>query len=347
MGDFAQQSLPLDDQVVLTIKREGAILPETILIPYRSRFAGVPFTDSASYRQNNCKPTKYTNGQDYYTSSIASLGPTEELPIEKAEQQPRLNLEERKKYALNVLLNNIPFQNVIMPERLQPALPSSDADYTVARYHMLDDGVTGVWPWAVSRLLGTSSFSKGLQDLKAKGATRLLICRTVLIIFFFQTNNGEGYVCVSVFLHRLIAGAKPNTVPQAGLYTTARVNPLAQEIVQAYIDKDFDPEVCTLYPPIGWRDENNEFFGPGRNWLLLTRNVSVDGRNDYFSPKIGNECYPDGMLDVPEEAVFDPRQVVIIGNGRCASACSIFALHMQKLQGSRTVVVGGRKSTPQ
>lgn len=162
-----------------------------------------------------------------------------------------------------------------------------------------------------------------------------------------------------------IAGAKPNTVPQAGLYTTARVNPLAQEIVQAYIDKDFDPEVCTLYPPIGWRDENNEFFGPGRNWLLLTRNVSVDGRNDYFSPKIGNECYPDGMLDVPEEAVFDPRQVVIIGNGRCASACSIFAvrsvelsltsthhvhiiqLYMEKLQGSRTVVVGGRKSTPQ
>lgn len=34
MGDFAQQSLPLDDQVVLTIKREGAILPETILVSY-------------------------------------------------------------------------------------------------------------------------------------------------------------------------------------------------------------------------------------------------------------------------------------------------------------------------
>ena len=342
MGNFAQQSLPLDDQVVLTIKREGVLLPETIILPYRSRFAGTAFTDSASYRQNNCKAKATSNGQDYYASSIESLGPTEELPIEKAEQQPKLNPEERKKFALNVLLDDIPVQNVVLPERLKPGLPSSDADYSVARYYLLEDGVTGVLALgsfsAPSYWDFQQSLLDGLQDLKAKGATRLLVD---------ITNNGGGYVCVAVFLHRLLAGAKLNTVPQAGFDTTARAGPLAQEIVQSLIDKDLDPEQRTLYSPLNWRDENNDFFGPDRNWLQPTRNLTINGNKDYFSPRLGNECYPEGILDAPEEAVFDPKQVVIIGNGRCASSCSIFSIHMQKLQGARTVVVGGKKSTPQ
>lgn len=141
--------------------------------------------------------------------------------------------------------------------------------------------------------------------------------------------------------------AKPNTVPQAGFDTTARSGPLAQEIVQSLIDKNLDPQQRTLYSPLNWRDENNEFFAPDRNWLQPTRNLTINGNKDYFSPRLGNECYPEGFLDAPEEAVFDPKQVVIIGNGRCASSCSIFSIHMQKLQGARTVVVGGRKSTPQ
>lgn len=120
-----------------------------------------------------------SNGRDLYASSPASLGPEEELPIEKAEQQPKLNPEERKKFALNVLLDDIPVQNVVLPERLRPGLPSSDADYTVARYYLLEDGITGVLALgsfsAPSYWDFQQSLLDGLQDLKAKGATRLLV----------------------------------------------------------------------------------------------------------------------------------------------------------------------------
>ncbi|KAI0717309.1 hypothetical protein C8Q72DRAFT_171611 [Fomitopsis betulina] len=65
-----------------------------------------------------------------------------------------------------------------------------------------------------------------------------------------------------------------------------------------------------------------------------------------FSQRLGDECQPF-ELDPPQEPLFDPKKVVIISNGRCASSCSLFSISMAKREGATTVVVGGKDDIPQ
>ena len=52
-------------------------------------------------------------------------------------------------------------------------------------------------------------------------------------------------------------------------------------------------------------------------------------------------------MDLPRNALFEGRDVVIISNGRCASSCSLFSITMAKLEGATTVVVGGKSDVQQ
>uniref|UniRef100_D8Q8U2 Tail specific protease domain-containing protein n=2 Tax=Schizophyllum commune (strain H4-8 / FGSC 9210) TaxID=578458 RepID=D8Q8U2_SCHCM len=61
---------------------------------------------------------------------------------------------------------------------------------------------------------------------------------------------------------------------------------------------------------------------------------------------MGQECQPFDM-DPPSEALFEPENVIIMSNGRCASSCSLFSITMAKAEGVRTLVYGGRTDTPQ
>jgi len=48
--------------------------------------------------------------------------------------------------------------------------------------------------------------------------------------------------------------------------------------------------------------------------------------------RLGEECQPESFTSpTPNEALFDPEKVVIIGNGRCASSCSVFAVRVSYL----------------
>lgn len=79
---------------------------------------------------------------------------------------------------MNALLDTVPMQNVVLPPGLAPPTPLSSSA-GVSEFHLLDDKQTGV--------LALGSFSDadfdalektlltGLQDLKAAGATRLII----------------------------------------------------------------------------------------------------------------------------------------------------------------------------
>lgn len=43
--------------------------------------------------------------------------------------------------------------------------------------------------------------------------------------------------------------------------------------------------------------------------------------------RLGQECQPEGFPTAPpNEALFDPKKVVIVSNGRCASSCSLFSV---------------------
>ena len=317
------------------------------------------WTDSASFRANNCKATNGTNGVDYYGSSP----PTSivEDSTARVRQQPWISPDDARKHPLNVILDDTPPSNVVLPPELVPALPPLGGSYSVAQFYYMNETQTGVLALGSFSAASFTDFQQnlltGLQSLKAAGAKQLIVD---------ITNNGGGYVCIAHWLHRIIAGAKNTTEPQAGLYTETRAQPLARAITVA-IANGADPNFELLYNPLNWAFGNNTLFPQNYDWLKDPIKKVINDREDFFSQKLGQECQPFSF-DPPAEALFHPEKVAIVGNGRCASSCSLFSVSfflpfvrfsrtasltkldqitMNKLEGAKTVVFGGRNTVEQ
>ncbi|KAI0792260.1 hypothetical protein C8Q75DRAFT_792008 [Abortiporus biennis] len=341
MGNFAQMSLPLTDFATLTIQLPNSRQTQTITLPYRSRIsAAVPWTDSASFRANNCVATAATNGVDLSSSEGLSRkrdsGDPAVVPaaIAPFQQQPDISARDRAKHALNVLVDSSPPLDVVLPPALTPINPVAGSS-GVAQFFMLNDNITGV--------LALGSFSansfdgleqamlSGLQSLKSAGATQLIVD---------VTNNGGGFICLAHWLHRIIAGPKSTTVPQAGLDTMARAGPLAKLIVDGIVNQNLDPSELLLYNPLNWAFPNSTEFPQNFNWLTPSVDRVINGRQDSFSIRMRDICQPFDMTP-PDEALFDPKKTAIVSNGRCV------AVTMAKEEGAKTVVVGGKKDVGQ
>ncbi|KAI0787068.1 hypothetical protein BC629DRAFT_1582239 [Irpex lacteus] len=205
LGNFAQQALPLNDFATLTILRNGQKHIETITLPYRSRLSSgaVKWTDSASFRQNNCVAIEGTNGENLNDPSNPLRRPT------AYRQQAPISPADARKHPINAILDTIPLLDVALP----PAL---------SLFHLLADKKTGVLALGSFSDSSFDGFEKtlltGLQNLKAAGATQLIVD---------VTNNGGGFICIA---HH----------PQAGLNTTARAAPLAQLINNTFFPPGFD-----------------------------------------------------------------------------------------------------------
>ena len=273
----------------------------------------MPWTDSASFRAKNCKATNGTNGVDL--NSAPPVNPS----TARIQQQAKISTEEARRHHLNVVLDATPPSNVVLPPELVPTLPPVGGSYSVAQFYLLDDTKTGVLALGSFSAASFADFQKnlltGLQNLKAAGAQQLIVD---------VTNNGGGYVCIANWLHRIIAGAKSTTEPQAGLYTEARAQPLAQAITAA-IANGVDPSEKMLYNPLNWGYSNNTLFPARYDWLKDPVRKVINDNEDFFSQKLGQECQPFS-IDPPAEALFDSKKVAIIGNGRCASSCSLFSV---------------------
>ncbi|TFK20772.1 hypothetical protein FA15DRAFT_673173 [Coprinopsis marcescibilis] len=346
MGNFASHPHPLVDFVSLTILLPGQTENTTFTIPYRSRFgsASKDFTDGPSLRANNCLATKSTNGIDLYGSSPAQiLEQLEEYEHQAGfyRQQPALSPADYfQRHPLNVILDAIPLGDIELPPILQPALPAYNESYSVAEFFMLKDNATGVLALGSFSAKNFTQFGQALLDglgaLKEAGAERLVVD---------VTNNGGGYICIAHWLHRLIIGAKSTTVPQAGLDTTTRAGPLAK-LVTAKILAGGDPAGLLYYNPAQWNNATHQPFPADTNWLDPHNKVVVNGREDAFSQRLGQECQPF-RWEAPAKGLFEPHNVVIVSNGRCASSCSLFSITMSKEEGVRTVVVGGKADVQQ
>ncbi|KAF8161177.1 hypothetical protein B0H34DRAFT_781781 [Crassisporium funariophilum] len=341
MGNFAQQTHPLTDTVELTIQLANHTANETFVLPYRSRFGSNSknFTDSTSYRANNCKATNKTNGKDLYTDIGSSQYLQTAPPIAYFQQQPLVGADEYRKEPMNVLLDGTPLSDISLPELLQPKVPALNQSYSVAQFYLLNDNITGVLALGSFSAKNFTAFGlsllAGLQELKDSGATQLIVD---------VTNNGGGYICIAHWLHRIIIGPKETTIPQAGLDTTTRAGPLARLIVQAIADGG-DPEELLSYNPIQWTNASHHPFPGSHNWLKPVH-TTINGHDDAFSQRLGQECQPF-RWDAPDHALFDPEKILIVSNGRCGSSCSLFSITMAKEDGVRTVVVGGKKNVPQ
>ncbi|KAJ3865646.1 hypothetical protein EV359DRAFT_38336 [Lentinula novae-zelandiae] len=345
MGNFAQQVHPLTDVVKLAIRRVNSTSIDIVTLPYRSRFSrgSKNFTDSASYRANNCIATNETNGVDMYAVSRSTTQEHSEdpLPIGYFQQQPPIPRKEARRHPMNVLVDALPLSNIDLPEIMQPSKPALNESYSVAQFYMLDDNVTGVLALGSFSAANFSAFQHSLLDglvkLKSLGATQLLVD---------VTNNGGGYICIAHWLHRIIIGSKSTTEPQAGLDTATRAGTLAQLIVQKIVEDVMDPDALLYYNPTQWTNASNIPFSADIEWLKPLQELMINGHEDAFSQRLGQECQPFGV-EPPRKGFFKAKDVVIISNGRCASSCSLFSITMSKLEGVRTVVVGGKQGTTQ
>ena len=120
-----------------------------VKIPYRSRFGSgsVAFTDSASFRANNCLAVPGTNGVDLNANAAVT-----NAPLMRFQQQPPVHPNIARKQALNVMLDTTPISDIALPPGLQPTSPVNGSS-GVAQFYMLDDKITGV--------LALGSFASG------------------------------------------------------------------------------------------------------------------------------------------------------------------------------------------
>ncbi|KZT70029.1 hypothetical protein DAEQUDRAFT_690052 [Daedalea quercina L-15889] len=366
-GDFASQTLPLKDSATLAlqIQHDSDVAFANVTLPYRSRLSASvePWTNASNFWANNCLATGSTNGVNLYA------GPNIIVESDERHQHPfvdpALVRMRQRKHHRNELIDASLAQNIELLPELTPSLPL-DGSSGVSQFYMLNASVTD----ALTGVLMLGSFSAssyddlqsslltGLQNLKAKGAEQLIVD---------VTNNGGGYICIAhvswssnvriryfphyniaighQWLHRIIAGPKDTTIPQAGLQTQTRASPLAQLIVSK-IAGGADPKNILLYNPLAWEYANNTPFSGDEDWLQPPVKKTINGVEDLFSQRLGDECQPFEM-DPPGEPLFDPKKVVIISNGRCASSCSLFSISMAKREGATTVVVGGKDDVPQ
>ncbi|KAF5371801.1 hypothetical protein D9758_003452 [Tetrapyrgos nigripes] len=338
MGNFAQQSLPLSDSVTLKVQRVGQYSTDTITLPYRARIGTttVNFTDTASWRSGNC----LVDESDFKKQDDPS-STTKAVAVKFMQQPPQP--ASRSKQLVNVMLDSTPLTDVVLPPELTPPDQSLNGSFLAGEFFMLDDGKTGVL--ALGSFSGDdfdtmeSGLLKGLLGLKSLGATQLIVD---------VSNNGGGFICIAHFLHRILVGPKASTVPQAGLDTKARAGPLAKLIVKQIIDNNTDPNDQSLYNPLAWTNASNVPFPANFDWLDPSVDLVINGVHDSFSQRLGQECVPSGFTTTPpDQALFDGSKVVIVSNGRCASSCSLFSITMSKEEGSKTVVLGGRKGVEQ
>ncbi|KIY48535.1 hypothetical protein FISHEDRAFT_43153 [Fistulina hepatica ATCC 64428] len=327
LGQFAQLSLPLNDSVTMTVQLTNSTSNDTFTLPYLSEFGtdSVAFTNATTFWENNCVATASTNGADVYDTSSR-----------RRRNDPETN-GKRPLISETLDLNSAP--TIAMPSSLQP--PIYATTWEDVNWYVLDDGITGVI--SVGSFDGGSEISfwvaldNGVVVMQQRGAKRILID---------LSNNSGGYICAAAVKGQL-SGDKNTTDPQALLPTRARAAPLAKQIVANIIAGD-DPDDELYYNPLMWKFFNDTDFPSDYNWLEEnTTSLTINEHSDEFTQELGQECQPYSYLTPPSGAEFAAEDILILSNGRCASACALFATVMAKEEGVKVVSIGGKLNTTQ
>lgn len=113
------------------------------------------------------------------------------------QQQAPVNPQEARQHAMNVILDGMPMSDIKLPEELQPPMPSLNKSYSVAQFYLLEDHVTGVLALGSFSAENFTTFGQslldGLQELKARGATNLIV-DVVCRFFAFCHSSRLTYV---------------------------------------------------------------------------------------------------------------------------------------------------------
>ncbi|KAH8099774.1 hypothetical protein BXZ70DRAFT_941064 [Cristinia sonorae] len=335
MGDFAQQTLPLDDSVTLTIQRNGTNLVETITLPYRARNEkGMYWSDAKHYRSRYCVAQdldEHSNGQDIYNAS-----PSDDSLVARA--APFSHWQ-------NATIESRPRGGGQIPDQLDILYIWQWGPLVVRSFDLYTTG-----PKAAVLSLGAFTYTRNFIDYQTlrlgilnaldkihnAGYTRLILD---------LSGNQGGEHCLGHFLERGLFGPKVNT--PGPFDVILRAPPLAQTVVKSIAENNTDPDEWLNYNPIYFASNGAELPG-NKNYLKKPEKRYINGQTVEYSPKLTPFCPPfDLYPQPPAEAYFKPKDVVILSDGKCLGACASFVHGLVKRHKVKTVVVGGKKNVQQ
>lgn len=97
------------------------------------------------------------------------------------------------------------------------------------------------------------------------------------------------------------------------------------------------------YWPSEWNRLNGSAYGSADNFLVPSQNVTINGEQDSFSQRNADRCEPWLRGVTTTEPPFNFTNILIVGNGQCASACALFLSVLQELHGVRIANFGAAK----
>ncbi|KAF8267502.1 hypothetical protein EI94DRAFT_1580944 [Lactarius quietus] len=319
LGDLASSFFLTQTSLTFSITTVNSTSPETVEVPFVASFIGNSFTDGQSYWANNCAANNKTNGVDSRLDS-GDTSPSQRRHARAA----RMDINHPK---TRISLPN-------HPESADSTLMTTDGSPGVIKSFILPGNNTGVL--FVGSFDGNftqfqSDVDSGVKQLKASGVTNLVID---------VTNNGGGFVCLGVFLHQFLAGTGAGSPPY--YHSTSRANPFAQDIVKANVELRLNSST-SLYASGNWRFLNGTQMPNAFDYSNPSLPYVINGRNDSTSQLFADIC-PSPKVSMPTAPPFDLDNVLIVGNGNCASTCAHFTTFMYENYQTKMVVFGGNQS---
>ncbi|KAJ6588363.1 hypothetical protein B0H19DRAFT_1248035 [Mycena capillaripes] len=315
-GDLAGPTGVAQNSLTFKLITVNSTKIETVTLPYIASFAGVPFTDKASYWANNCVATNATNGVDFKQGAAALKANT--VPKRK---QAKANIVDKSNSSA-----------VGLPPQFEPTLPTVGGDQGVMKSYILPGNHTGVM--FIGSFEGdfegfqTDTVS-AISAFKDAGVTRLIID---------LSNNGGGFVCLGQFLHQYLAGTR---IGYPGFQSTARANPLARKIVASDIELGLNFQF-SFYTADNFAFLNGTEMPASYNYMTPDVPIVINGKLDATSQRFHDTCESSFEVDMPATPPFDLKNVAIVTNGNCASTCAMFSTLMNEREQTKIAVFGGK-----
>lgn len=313
-GDHASELFLKQTSLDMLLIPNGSTSPEMVNVPFVAEFVGNDFADGSSYWANNCAATNTTNGVDRSSDG------------EISERPPLLT---RAELAETVIQPN---SAVGLPDPYIPTLEPTKGSAGPIKSYILPGKRTGVMfvgSFAGDIIQSQVDIAAAFDQFSASGVTNLVID---------VTDNGGGYVCLGLFLHQYLAGMTSG-IP--GFESASRANPLAQKIVETNIARHI-PNELTFYGSSNWLFMNGTRMPEDYDYNNPSTEYDINDQNQPTSQRFTDLCpRPPRGITIPSSPPFDLNNVVIIGNGNCASTCALFTTLMYELHGTKIATFGG------
>ncbi|KAI0267449.1 hypothetical protein BC834DRAFT_78050 [Gloeopeniophorella convolvens] len=318
LGDLAGPVFITQTSLEFTLIPVNSTKSEVVDFPFVADFTGSPFTDGPSYWANNCAANNATNGVDR-----KNAGPSPDTTLQPGAEPPRL--------ARAAIFDPAPPKSAVgLPGPFLPTLTPTNGSTGVIKSFVLPGNKTGVM------FVGSFEGDFNQFPVDVEAAVNQFKASGVKNVLIDVTNNGGGFVCLGLFLHSYLAGTNFGL---PGFQSTSRANPLAQKIVTADIALGVNSNLA-FYPGDNWLFLNGTQMPANFDYNTPSVPAIVNGRSQPTSQRFEDVC-PPSPVEIPATPPFDLENVAIVGNGDCASTCSLFTTVMFERHNTKTAIFGG------